>query len=96
MSILIKKFGGWILAALSMAASILMFWRYAKQSERMDHVKDLADQQEAQAIGIIKQRIETAEIQKIKVENANQVKQDSSSSSDADVIAKLRNKWSRD
>ncbi len=96
MSILFKKFGGWILAALSMAASVAMFWRYAKQSERMDHVKDLAEQQEAQAIGIIKQRIETAEIQKIKVENANQVKQDSSGSSDADIIAKLRNKWSRD
>lgn len=73
----------WIAAAVSFLAAVFMFWRSAKQSGRKDG--DIAVRQ-----------MEAVKEHHKKVENAQQIQQDSSRSGDADIVDKLRNKWSRD
>lgn len=94
-----KKFGGWILAALSFLAMLATVWltsrKVGKAEGQAEASEQRASDREAIAVREVNEAREASETQVKAVQNANDAKQDNSVLSDDDVTKRLRDEWSR-
>lgn len=95
-----KKFGGWILAALSFVAMGLTLWlssrRVGKAEGQADAAEERAADREAIAVRQVNEQREASQREVETVKGANDVQQDTSRMSDDDVVKRLRDEFSRD
>lgn len=90
----------WIGIAFAIGSSVLAAWLLGKregktQQREVFSEKEIARAEETAKNEVIRNRAETDKIVET-IQNANEVKNETSNLSDDDVVAELRNKWSRD
>jgi hypothetical protein len=96
----LKKFGGWIIAALSFLFMLLTIWHTSKKVGKAEGAADAAENRaadrEAIAVRQINETREAAEREVETVKGASDVKDETSILDDAAVVDELRDTWSRD
>ena len=95
-----KRFGGWILAALSFLAMLATVWLTSRKVGKSEGQAEAAEQRaadrEAIAVREVNEAREAYERQTKAVQNANEVASDNAVLDDDGVSKRLRDEWSRD
>lgn len=95
-----KRFGGWILAALSFLAMLATVWftsrKVGKSEGKAEASEQRAADREAIAVREVNEAREASETQTKAVQNANEVHSDNAVLDDDGVSKRLRDEWSRD
>lgn len=95
-----KKFGGWILAALSFLAMLATVWltsrKVGKAEGQAEASEQRASDREAVAVRQVNEAREASNRQVEAVKGANDVQANNAGLSDDDVSKRLRDEWSRD
>lgn len=95
-----KKFGGWILAALSFLAMLATVWltsrKVGKAEGQAEASEQRANDREAVAVRQVNEAREASNRQVEAVKGANDVQANNAGLSDDDVSKRLRDEWSRD
>lgn len=95
-----KKFGGWIVGALSFAAMLATVWlssrKVGKAEGQAEAAEERAADREAIAVRQVNEQREKSQREVEAIQGVNDVKNDISRMSDSDAIDSLRDEWSRD
>lgn len=95
-----KRFGGWILAALSFLAMLATVWFSSRKIGKAEGQAEASEQRaadrEAIAVREVNEAREASERQTKAVQNANEVASDNAILDDDGVSKRLRDEWSRD
>ena len=95
-----KRFGGWILAALSFLAMLATVWlssrKVGKAEGQADAAEARAADREAVAVREVNEAREASQREVETVKGANDVQNANAVLSDDDVTKRLRDEWSRD
>ncbi len=95
-----KRFGGWIVAALSFLAMLATVWLTSRKVGKAEGQAEASEQRaadrEAIAVRQVNEAREASEQQVKAVQNAKEVASDNSTFDDDEVTKRLRDEWSRD
>ena len=95
-----KRFGGWIVAALSFLAMLATVWLTSRKVGKAEGQAEASEQRaadrEAIAVRQVNEAREASEQQVKAVQNAKDVASDNSTFDDDEVTKRLRDEWSRD
>lgn len=95
-----RKFGGWILAALSFLAMLATVWLTSRKVGKAEGEAEASQQRaadrEAIAVRQVNEAREASDSQIKAVQNANEVASDNAVLDDDGVSKRLRDEWSRD
>ena len=96
----VKKFGGWILAALSFLAMLATVWLTSRKVGKAEAEADASEQRagdrEAIATRQVNEAREASQREVEAIEGANNVKTNNSIIDDDGVNQRLRDDWTRD
>lgn len=95
-----KRFGGWIVAALSFLAMLATVWLTSRKVGKAEGQAEASEQRaadrEAIAIREVNEAREASETKVKAVQNANEVASNNAVLDDDGVSKRLRDEWSRD